>query len=519
MSRFYVTTPIYYINDRPHIGHAYTTLVADVLARYHRLRGDQTLFLTGTDEHSLNVARKAQEEGLDPQAFCDRMAALWRRTWADLGVSHDDFIRTTEPRHIRGVEQLVRRVQEAGDIYAGVFEGPYCISCERFYVERDLIDGRCPLHPSQPIQRLEEKNYFFRLSAYADRLRRHVEAHPEFVQPEERRNEVLAVIDQGLVDFSVSRESVHWGIPFPGDPRQVVYVWFDALANYLTAVGYGTDDAAFQRTWPAEVHLVGKDILRFHAIYWPAMLMSARLPLPKTVFAHGFLYFKGRKFSKSEGVILSPYELAAHFSPGQALTDHALPPHTLDAMRYVLLRQVPFGEDGDFTYEGVSERYNADLANDLGNLVHRSVHMLQLYADGRVPAHRGGAGAEAALRDAFARTGAEVGSAMERFDFLAALQATWAAINRANKYIEEAAPWTLKKQGDTERLGAVLYHLLEAIRVTAVLVAPFLPHASRRIREQFEIRAAPTWSETQWGQLAEGTRVSPAEALFPRLEV
>jgi methionyl-tRNA synthetase len=519
MASYYITTPIYYVNDRPHIGHAYTTIAADVLARFHRLRGDQTFFLTGVDEHSLNVLRAARREGIAPQDFCDRMAPIWQRTWADLDITHDDFIRTSEPRHQRSVVQLIGRVRQAGDIYEGVYEGLYCVSCEHFYLERDLVDGRCPFHPSQPLERIEEKNQFFRLSAYGDRLREHLLAHPGFVQPEARRNEVLALIDRGLADFSISRQSVEWGIPFPDAPGQVVYVWFDALANYLTAVGYASDDARFRRQWPADLHLIGQDIVRFHALYWPAMLMSAELPLPRTVFAHGFLKFQGRRFSKSEGVILSPYDLAGRFGPSAAggASDTGILPHALDALRYVLLRQVPFGEDGEFSDQGVTERYNADLANDLGNLVHRSIHMLQLYCDGRIPAHKGGTDLEASLRDAFAAACQAVPPALERLDYSAALLAIWAAINRANRYIEEAAPWRLKRDGSSERLEAVLYHLLEAIRVTAVLVAPFLPYASRRMREQLGLHDAPTWTETAWGRLAEGSRVEPSEPLFPRL--
>jgi len=444
--KFYVTTPIYYVNDRPHMGHYYTTMVADVLARYHRMRGDDTFFLTGTDEHSVNVDRKARAEGVGTREFVDRMAGQWRETWQRLGISNDDFIRTTEARHRAGVEELVRRVRESGDIFESTYEGPYCVSCERFYLDKDLVEGRCPLHPSREVEVVSERNYFFRLSAFADRLRGHIEAHPEFVQPEERRNEVLATINGGLEDFSISRQSVAWGIPFPGDPEQVVYVWFDALTNYMAAVGFGTDTARYDHYWPADVHLIGKDIIRFHAIYWPAMLMAAQLPLPKTVFAHGFLYFKGRKLSKSEGVMLSPFDLARALMPAVAGDDPEPSPAALDAARFVLLRHVPFGRDGDVTYEALVDRYNADLANDFGNLASRTLKMLRQYTNGVVPAPSDElSGIHADLRDLSAGLGDRVDAALSRFDFAEALETAWLVVSRANRYVEEARPWELRK--------------------------------------------------------------------------
>ncbi|HEV1997483.1 MAG TPA: methionine--tRNA ligase, partial [Candidatus Dormibacteraeota bacterium] len=527
--KFYVTTPIYYVNDRPHVGHYYTTMVADVLARYHRLRGDETFLLTGTDEHSLNVDRKAKAEGVPTRDFVDRMAAQWQLTWSQLGISNDDFIRTTEPRHRAGVEDLVRRVREAGDIFESTYEGPYCVSCERFYLEKDLVDGRCPLHPSQEIQHLKERNHFFRLSAFADRLRQHIEEHPDFVQPDERRNEVLATINGGLEDFSMSRQSLEWGIPFPDDPEQVVYVWFDALTNYMTAVGYGTDEAQFRHLWPADLHLIGKDIIRFHAIYWPAMLMSAGLPLPKTVFAHGFLYFKGRKLSKSEGVMLSPFDLAAALMPAAAVAAGAEPtPAALDAVRFVLLRHVPFGRDGDVTYEALVDRYNADLANDLGNLASRVLKMLKQYTAGVVPEPGVGVvGPHAELRELADGIAERVDAALLALDFARALDETWRLVSRANRYVEESKPWELRKdEARAAELDTVLYNLTETLRLLTYLMAPYLPWASEALALQLRIpppatvggEGQPLAEVLRWGGLKAGHQTVVGDVLFPRLD-
>lgn len=525
--KFYLTTPIYYVNDRPHMGHYYTTMVADVLARHHRMRGDDTFFLTGIDEHSLNVDRKAKAEGVPTRQFVDRMAEQWKQVWKSLGISNDDFIRTTEPRHRAGVEALARRVSEAGDIFESTYEGPYCVSCERFYLEKDLVDGRCPLHPSQEIQHLKERNHFFRLSAFADRLRAHIEAHPEFVQPEERRNEVLATINGGLEDFSISRQSLEWGIPFPDDPEQVVYVWFDALTNYITAVGYGTDEARFQHYWPADLHLIGKDIIRFHAIYWPAMLMSAGMPLPKTVFAHGFLYFKGRKLSKSEGVMLSAFDLAAALMPGGG-EGVAPTPAALDAARFVLLRHVPFGRDGDVTYEALVDRYNADLANDFGNLVSRVLKMLRQYTEGVVPSPQPApVGLHAELRDLSEGLGQRVDEALLRYDFGGALEETWKLVTRANRYVEESKPWELRKDpARAEELGTVLYNLAESLRLLSYLLAPFLPWASDTLAQQLRVprpmgvgmQGHALAEVLRWGGLSAGHQTEVGDVLFPRLD-
>jgi methionyl-tRNA synthetase len=523
-SKYYLTTPIYYVNDRPHIGHYYTTVAADVLARYHRLRGDDTFFLTGTDEHSLNVDRKAREEGVTTREFVDKMAPQWQETWAKLDISNDDFIRTTEERHKAGVLELVRRVRDAGDIFEGTYEGPYCVSCERFYLEKDLVDGRCPLHPSREIERVEERNFFFRLSAFGPRLREHIKAHPEFVQPEERRNEVLATIESGLEDFSISRESVKWGIPFPDDPTQVIYVWFDALTNYLTAVGYGTDEERFRHYWPANVHLIGKDILRFHAIYWPAMLLSAGLPLPKTVFAHGFLYFKGRKLSKSEGVMLSPFDLAAQLTPGSDEPSAS----GRDAARYLLLRHVPFGRDGDITYEALVDRYNADLANDFGNLASRTLKILKQYTDGVVPQPPAEVEARTeALHALVAEATTAFHAAMDDLDFSGALEQVWRLVGRANGYIEESRPWDLRKDPSREiALNLVLYNAAEMLRILTYLVSPFLPGAADELAKQLRVprpmsvhKDGYTLDDVlSWGGLAAGHMTEVGPVLFPRLD-
>src|SRR3990170_252738 len=369
---FYVTTPIYYPNDVPHIGHAYTTVATDFVARYHRLRGEEVFHLTGTDEHGLKLQRAAEAAGTSPQDWVDQMEPRWREVWARLDISYDDYIRTTEPRHEAAVRRLLTAVYENGreDIYLGTYEGLYCVSCEAYYTEDELVNGMCPIHGT-PVEAMAEENYFFRLSAYQDRLLEHYQTHPEAVEPEARRNEVLSVIKGGLRDFSISRTSFAWGVPLPWDPNHVCYVWFDALTNYVTAAGYAEDPARFERTWPADVHFIGKDILRFHAIYSPAMLMAARVEPPRQVWAHGFLLVAGEKMSKTRLTGIHPFELVDHFG--------------VDAYRYYFLREIQFGQDGSFSWESMTNRYNADLANGLGNLASRVVAMIDQYFDGSVP--------------------------------------------------------------------------------------------------------------------------------------
>jgi methionyl-tRNA synthetase len=506
---FYLTTPIYYPNDVPHIGHAYTTVAADVLARYHRLRGREVFFLTGTDEHGLNLQRVAKAAGVEPKQFVDDMAPRWREVWERLDISNDDYIRTTEPRHEAAVSTLLTAVHENGrdDIYLGTYEGLYCVSCELYYAEDDLVDGNCPIH-GRPVELMREENYFFRLSAYQDRLLEHYEQHPEAVQPDFRRNEVLSLIKGGLQDFSISRTSFDWGIPLPWDPRHVCYVWFDALTNYITAAGYGSDEARFASTWPADIHFIGKDILRQHAVYWPAMLMAGGLEPPKQVWAHGYLLVGGEKMSKTKLTGIHPFELIDHFG--------------VDAYRYHFVREVQFGQDGSFSWESMLDRYNADLANGLGNLASRVLAMLASYFDGKVPdgsdpAHAGRLPEVA--RDVAARCDA----AMEEVAPTAAVAVIWDLVGEANRYLVDRAPWAIA--GDSarrEELGAILYAATEALRILSILISPVMPGAANRLWSQLGV---PTNlgderlpEAVTWGRLAVGTPTSKGDPLFPRLE-
>jgi len=465
VSRFFLTTAIDYVNSRPHLGTAYEKVCADVIARYHRLRGDETRFLMGNDEHSQNVFKSAVEQGLEPLAYCDAMEREFVRTWRHLDVSFDDFIRTTEPRHRAGVTEIVRRIQAAGDIYEGIYEGWYCVGCEAFKQEKDLVDGRCPLHPNIPPQWIKEKNYFFRLSKYQQPLLAHFESHPGFLRPEPRRNEILRLLEGGLEDISISRAGQSWGIPLPFDPSSVVYVWFDALINYASAVGLGGDAALFERWWPADLHIIGKDITRFHAVIWPAMLMSAELPLPRQIFGHGFMTLGGQRMSKSLGTIVDPIEAADRLG--------------VDALRLYLVKEVPFGGDGDFDWARFDERYNADLANNLGNLVSRVTAMAARYRNGVVrPA--------AAPSDQLVRLGEQLAvdyrQAMDALMLHEGAAAAFRLIDATNEFIAATAPWALAKRAeDADRLTQVLFDAAEAIRLAAVLVEPIMPRSAREI--------------------------------------
>jgi methionyl-tRNA synthetase len=420
---FYLTTPIYYPNDVPHIGHAYTTVAADFIARYRRLRGDEVFFLTGTDEHGKKIPQAAREHGMEPQAFVDAMEPKWREVWARLDISNDDYIRTTEPRHERAVIKLLEAVHDNGtdDIYKGTYEGAYCVACEAYYTEDELVDGNCPIHGT-PVEHMTEENYFFRLSAYAGRLLAHYEGHPLAIQPEARRNEVLSLIRGGLRDFSISRTSFAWGVPLPWDPAHVCYVWFDALTNYLTAAGYENDPERFARTWPTDIHLIGKDIVRFHAIYWPAMLMAGGVELPTQVWAHGFLLVGGEKMSKTKLTGIHPFELIDQFGE--------------DSYRYYFMREMRFGEDGSFSWESMVERHNADLANGLGNLASRVLAMLATYFDGVVPTPAF-AGAESDLPSVIVDAARRYDEHMVAIQLQPALVAVWDIVARANQYLVE----------------------------------------------------------------------------------
>ena len=465
MSRFYLTTAIDYVNSRPHLGTAYEKVCADVIARYKRMAGVDTRFLMGNDEHSQNVFKRATEEGLDPLTYCDRMEEVFRAAWRALDISFDDFIRTTEPRHRDGVQEIARRIFDAGDIYEGVYEGWYCVGCEGFKQDKDLVNGRCPLHPTVEPQWLKEKNHFFRLSRYQTSLLNHIATHPEFIRPEARRNEIRRLLESGLEDVSVSRAGQDWGIPLPFDASSVAYVWFDALVNYASAVGLGRDPELLEAWWPANLHVIGKDITRFHTVILPAMLLAAKLPLPRQVFGHGFMTMNGQRMSKSLGTVVDPIEAAGRFGP--------------DPLRLYLTKEIPFGGDGDFSWERYDERYNVDLANNLGNLVSRVSAMAVRYRHGAlVPAGQPSATLAATVQRAIAgyRT------AMEELSLHEGAAAAFAIIDATNEFIAETAPWALAKdpaQGD--RLTQVLFDSVEAIRVAAVLLTPFMPSSAAEI--------------------------------------
>ncbi len=498
---FYVTTPIYYVNDAPHIGHAYSTVAADALARWRRLWGDDVQLVTGTDEHGLKVQRAAEEAGQTPQDFTGGTSKRYREAWANLEITHSDFIRTTEPRHHAAVQQFLQAVHDAGYIELGTYEGLYCVSCEAYYTEDELVDGLCPVH-RRPVERVTEENYFFQLSRFEDRLLAHYADHPDAVLPETRRNEVLGFIKQGLRDFSMSRTSISWGVPLPWDDRHVAYVWFDALFNYCTAVGYGSDPARFDRYWPADYHIVGKDIVRFHAVYWPAMLMAAGLAPPKHVFAHGFLLVGGEKMSKTAFNQISPNDLVAEFGA--------------DGVRYHFLADVRFGADGDFSYEGMVARYNADLANNFGNLASRVLNMATSYCDAIAPSDR----AEGPLVAATARAFDEVTSHMDRLDYSAAYFHLWELIRAANAYIEDQEPWKLHKAGETGKVAAILGDCLETLRVVAVVASPAIPGACGELWQRLGLEGTPEEQRlpdaAAWSGAPSGTTLEKGKALFPR---
>lgn len=505
---FYLTTAIDYVNARPHLGTAYEKIGADCLARYKRLAGFDTYFLMGTDEHSTNVEREARRLGKDPQTYTDEMAPIFERTWRTLGISHDQFIRTTDPVHKRAVAALFKKIHENGFIHEGNYSGYYCEGCEEFKNEKDLVDGKCPIHLTVA-KRIDEKNYFFALSKFSDRLKAHILANPDFIRPEIRRNEILNVIESGLEDVSVSRSGKTWGVPLPIAPDQVVYVWFDALINYISAIGYGADGAAaekFNRYWPADVHIVGKDITRFHCLIWPAMLMAAEVEVPKSVWAHGFVYNRGEKMSKSIGNIVDPIDLAGFFGA--------------DALRYLLLREIAFDRDGDFTVELFVARYNAELANELGNLFSRTLAMTHKFFGGDVPAW-----SEDAARDSarlLNNVVADYRRHMDRLAFDQGLAAVWRSVQDANRFIEERKPWALAKAGDTATLAATMRALLEVLRTASVLMHPFVPGKAREMRKTLALDPEVTALGLEEAEQAGDSgwkKIGEAVVLFPRLEV
>jgi methionyl-tRNA synthetase len=504
VSRFYLTTAIDYVNSRPHLGTAYEKICADVIARYKRLCGVDTWFVMGNDEHSQNVYKSAQEQGLDPLAYCDQMEQAFRATWRALDVSFDDFIRTTEPRHKAGVTELATRIHAAGDIYEGVYEGLYCVGCEAFKQEKDLVEGRCPEHPASEPQWIKEKNYFFRLSKYQQPLLDYFTAHPEFLLPDARRNEQLRLIESGLEDISVSRAGQSWGIPMPWDPGSVVYVWFDALINYASAVGLGSDQGRFEQWWPAALHVIGKDITRFHTVIWPAMLMSAGLRIPRQVFGHGLMTLNGQRMSKSLGTTVDPIE-AAHR-------------HGVDALRLYLVKEFVFGGDGDFSWERFDERYNVDLANNLGNLVSRVTAMAHQYRQSRVsPTGE----TSPKLRECSNEVTAFYRQSMSTLAIHEAAASVFRLIDATNLHIAENAPWALAKDpAAADRLTQVLFDSAEAIRLAAVLLSPIMPASSREIlrRVGAESDGLNLDRDGRWRPTGERVLAQPS-ALWPRFDL
>ncbi|EFR41797.1 methionine--tRNA ligase [Selenomonas sp. oral taxon 137 str. F0430] len=507
---FYITTPIYYPSAKLHIGHAYCTTVADTIARFKRLAGYDVFFLTGSDEHGQKIQQAAEKEGVTPQAYVDRIVAGFQELWQLLGISYDDFIRTSEERHHELVQNIFQQIYDQGDIYKGEYKGLYCTPCESYWTELQLDEnGNCP-DCHRPVQEVSEEAYFFRMSKYADRVLAYIKEHPDFIQPVSRRNEMISFIEQGLEDLCVSRTSFDWGIPVPFDPKHVVYVWFDALTNYLTPIGYMHDKETFHKYWPCDVHLVGKEIVRFHTIIWGCMLMALGLALPKKVYGHGWLIVDGAKMSKSVGNVVDPIALIEEFGA--------------DAIRYFLLREITLGQDGNISRDALINRINSDLANDLGNLLHRTLSMAKKYRGGVIVKGTGETAFDASLEEIAAETVKMYTAQMEAMELSPAIRTVWAFIARTNKYIDETAPWTLAKdEAKAGQLDSVLYHLVEALHITSILIAPFMPVTARRIHAQLgfadDFDAVQLADIAHWGRVAEGHTVGTAEQLFPRIEI
>jgi methionyl-tRNA synthetase len=510
---FYLTTPIYYVNDAPHIGHAYTTVAGDVLTRWHRQKGESVWFLTGTDEHGQKVLNTAQANKIAPQQWCDNLVeSSWKPVWRDLNIANDDFIRTTESRHMKRVQRFLQGLKDDGFIYAGKFEGPYCIGCEEFKLPGDLDDGKCRIH-SKPVEMLSEENWFFKLSAFREQLLDHYQKNPEACQPASARNEVISFLEGEVRDLSISRSTFDWGIPVPWDTKQVIYVWFDALLNYATAVGLGDDENSeggkkFAKTWPADVHLVGKDILRFHAVIWPAMLMAAKVAIPKKIFAHGWLLVGGEKMSKSKLTGIAPGDITKDFG--------------VDAFRYYFLRAIPFGTDGSFSWEDMSARYTSELANDFGNLASRLIAMIEKYCENTIPA----VVTEDSLAKQLVKTVQSADEAICALDFQSGINAIMDFCKRINGYVTETEPWKVAKEPDRKvELDAILYNTADALRALAVLLHPVMPESTEKLWQSLGANASigkiadQKISEVaRWGQLPAGSKVTKTEVLFPRLE-
>jgi len=507
---FYITTPIYYPSDKLHIGHSYTTVAADAIARYKRLRGYDVMFLTGTDEHGQKIQRKAAEKGVTPKEYVDNIVAGIKELWKLMKITNDKFIRTTDKEHEQIVQKIFKKLYEQGDIYKSEYEGWYCTPCESFWTETQLVDGKCP-DCGTKVELTKEESYFFRLSKYQDRLIKYIEEHPDFIQPTSRQNEMLNnFLRPGLEDLCVSRTTFNWGIPVTFDDKHVIYVWIDALSNYITALGYmSEDDSLYRKYWPADVHLVGKEIVRFHTIIWPAMLMALGEPLPKKVYGHGWLLLEGGKMSKSKGNVVDPVILINKYG--------------LDAIRYFLLREVPFGSDGVFSNEALIQRINSDLANDLGNLVSRTVAMIDRYFGGTLPAERQEGEFDEDLKSTLFQLPGKVEDLMDNLQFSMALTEIWKAIARANKYIDETMPWVLAKSEENRpRLAEVLYNLAESLRIISILIQPFMPETPEKIWKQLGLSKddALDWdSSKKWGGYPAGAKVEKGEIIFPRIDI
>lgn len=508
---YYITTPIYYPSDKLHIGHAYCTTVADSLARFHRLKGQDVFFLTGSDEHGLKIQRKASEKGITPIQYVDAIIANFKLLWKELNISNNDFIRTSEERHHKVVQETLTRIYEQGDIYKKQYEGLYCVPCESYWLERNLVDGKCP-DCGRPVEKMQEESYFFSMSKYEGWWLDFIEKNPDFIQPASRRQEMINFVKQGLEDLCITRTTFDWGIPLPESidktGKHVVYVWFDALLNYLTGIKYGTDEAMFNKFWPASLHLVGKEILRFHTIIWPIMLHAMGVEMPQKVYGHGWLVVNGDKMSKSKGNVIDPLALIDEFGA--------------DAIRYFLLREISLGSDGNFSRDALITRTNADLANDLGNLLHRTVSMVEKYHGGIVADAGVSEPIDEELKALVASTVADFEKQMDSMEINSAIKTVWALISRANKYIDETAPWILAKdEAKADRLKTVMYNLAETLRNVAIMVSPFITTASPKIYAQLglEVPAQFLLKEAVWGGLANGTKVAKGDPLYPRIEI